>query len=246
MDNPLMSRREWLALMAAVPLSASLAGCAPQREQAGDSSGGGVGDGDAGSSGVGSSSFSDTKVEPSNELTSYEGVALDRIGTAKVQGIKGVQDIETAGYRFKVSGLVGEELSLTYEEVRALSLTRTLVTLPCVEGWSAVHVWDGVLVSELLKKAKVDPAATTLIFQCADNYSTSLPLTVALTSDVLLAWALNGVTLPKEFGYPLRTVAQHRLGYKWAKWIEGITIIDKGHKGYWEQRGYDNDAATAR
>jgi DMSO/TMAO reductase YedYZ molybdopterin-dependent catalytic subunit len=220
MKDRLYSRREWLALMAATPFALSLTACAPTLKQA---------------------------EEYGDRLSEYEGKALDPVSKAKIQGIKGVQKIEPTEYHFIVSGKVGKELSLSYDQVLELPSTRRLVTLPCVEGWSVDHLWDGVRISELLGRADFDPLAATLIFHCADGYSTALPLKTVLEEDVLLAWAVNDITIPQEYGFPFRAVAQHRLGYKWAKWIEGIEVSDDaGYRGYWEQRGYDNDAATTR
>ncbi len=54
---------------------------------------------------------------------------------------------------------------------------------------------------------------------------------------------MNGVVLPPERGFPFQLVAEDKLGYKWAKWIDRIELSDNAdYKGYWEQRGYDNDA----
>ena len=49
-----------------------------------------------------------------------------------------------------------------------------------------------------------------------------------------------------ERGYPFQVVAEDKLGYKWAKWVTGIEVSnDADYRGYWESRGYDNDAAVA-
>jgi len=54
-----------------------------------------------------------------------------------------------------------------------------------------------------------------------------------------MAYAMNGVTLPPERGFPFQLVAEDRWGYKWAKWIETIELSDNpNYRGYWEQRGY--------
>ena len=55
---------------------------------------------------------------------------------------------------------------------------------------------------------------------------------------------LNDVTLPAERGFPFQVVAKDKYGYKWAKWVTRIELsADAGFRGYWEDKGYNNDAA---
>jgi DMSO/TMAO reductase YedYZ molybdopterin-dependent catalytic subunit len=54
---------------------------------------------------------------------------------------------------------------------------------------------------------------------------------------------MNGIDLPAERGYPFQVVAEDKFGYKWAKWVTSIEVSDdENFKGYWESRGYDNNA----
>ena len=53
---------------------------------------------------------------------------------------------------------------------------------------------------------------------------------------------MNVETLPKEHGFPVRLVVPGKYGYKWVKWINHIEVIDYDHKGFWESRGWDDDA----
>jgi hypothetical protein len=59
---------------------------------------------------------------------------------------------------------------------------------------------------------------------------------------VILAFEMNGVELPLDHGYPLRLVVPGKYGYKWVKWITHIEVIDYDYKGYWESRGWDDEA----
>jgi hypothetical protein len=59
---------------------------------------------------------------------------------------------------------------------------------------------------------------------------------------VLLAYEMNGETLPRNHGFPLRLVAPGKYGYKWVKWVTHIEVIDYDYKGFWESRGWDDDA----
>ena len=60
---------------------------------------------------------------------------------------------------------------------------------------------------------------------------------------ILLAYKMNGVVLPPERGVPFQLAAESKWGYKWIKWITRIEISDDAdYEGYWESRGYSNDA----
>ncbi|MCW4053290.1 MAG: molybdopterin-dependent oxidoreductase, partial [Candidatus Bathyarchaeota archaeon] len=74
-------------------------------------------------------------------------------------------------------------------------------------------------------------------------YSTSLPLEYIANNDILMAHKMNGIELPPERGFPFQLVAESKLGYKWIKWITEINLSDnEDYRGYWESRGYSNDA----
>lgn len=227
MSGALISRREWLAFVAAMVPTLALAGCTFEPN----------GSGGRGERPGGSTDTTGT------ELGTYEGKQLDPYRETKIQGVHGVPRASTSDYRLQIVGLVTTERSFTYDEVRALPAIRRLVTLPCVEGWSVVHVWDGFSLTDLLGQAQPRSSAKTVIFHCADDYTTSLPLAAVVDEDVLVAWAVNGVMLPAEYGFPLRAVAAERLGYKWAKWITKVELSDdENYRGFWERRGYSNSA----
>ncbi len=106
------------------------------------------------------------------------------------------------------------------------------------------YLWQGVLLGDLLEKAGgADPSAKVLIFHCVDGYTSSLPLDYVLRRDIILGYEMNGVTMPPERGFPFQVVAEDRWGYKWAKWVKEIEVSsDVNYLGYWEKRGYENDA----
>ena len=118
-----------------------------------------------------------------------------------------------------------------------------VVTLNCVEGWRVKILWEGVLVKDLIEAAKASPEANTVIFHAYDGYTTSLPLDYIMGQDIMLAYKMNGVVLPPERGAPFQLVAESKWGYKWIKWITEIELSDDAnYQGYWERRGYSNDA----
>jgi DMSO/TMAO reductase YedYZ molybdopterin-dependent catalytic subunit len=138
-----------------------------------------------------------------------------------------------------VTGLVDNPSSFNYSEVLALPVYSKVVTLNCVEGWSTTILWQGVLIKDLLKEVKVKTEANTLIFHAIDGYTSSLPLDYVTNNNILLAFKMNGVTLPPERGFPFQVVAEDKWGYKWVKWVTEIEVSsDPNYKGYWEKAGY--------
>lgn len=181
------------------------------------------------------------------EVREYQGKRLDSVGDFRENSIKGPQTVDMNAYRLAVTGMVDEPLRLNYEQVIDRPTYKKVVRLNCVEGWSVDILWEGVRIADLLEQAGYDPSAKVVIFICEDGYTTSLPLQTVIDRDLLLAYRMNGIDLPAERGYPFQVVAEDKLGYKWAKWVTGIEVSnDAGYKGYWESRGYDNDADVAR
>lgn len=179
------------------------------------------------------------------QITEYSGAKLGSIEDFRENSIKGPQTVDISTYKLTVDGLVEKPASYTYDEVLANPKYTKVVTLYCVEGWDVTILWEGVLLKDLFDKSTVSGSANTVIFHSVDGYTTSLPLQTILDKNMILAYKMNDVVLPPERGYPFQLVAEDKLGYKWAKWIDRIELSDNAdYKGYWEKRGYENEAET--
>ena len=159
--------------------------------------------------------------------------------------ISGTPKIDKASWELIVDGLVENQLELTYENITSIPKTSVTATLKCVEGPAGRAVWSGVKLKSILELASVQDGAEEVIFYAADGYSSSLILADATADDIILTYEMNGETLPADHGYPLRVVAPGKAGYKWVKWITHIELVDYDFKGYWESRGWDDDADLA-
>ena len=160
-----------------------------------------------------------------------------------------------SGYRLRVKGLVERPLLLSLDEVRAMSARTQITRHDCVEGWSCIAKWTGTPLSSVLAEARITPKARFVVFECFDTmengfagpvkYYESIDLRDALHPQTILAYGLNDRTLPVSYGAPLRVRVERQLGYKMAKYIRAVTVVDrledfgKGGGGYWEDRGYD-------
>ena len=180
---------------------------------------------------------------PSVEIREYEGKDLSSISDFRENSIKGPQYIDTESYQLKITGLVENPITYTYEEVIGNhELYKKVVTLNCVEGWSVTILWEGVLVKDLIEEAKASTDAKVVIFHAYDGYTTSLPLDYIVNQDIIMAYKMNGVVLPPERGAPFQLVAESKWGYKWIKWITEIELSDDvDYRGYWESRGFSNE-----
>lgn len=179
-----------------------------------------------------------------NEIRDYQGENLSSISDLVDNSIKGTQYINGSTYHLEVTGLVNQTVDYTYDQILGMFQSyEKVVTLHCVDGWSVNILWQGFLVSDLLKQAGADPNATTVIFYAADGYTTSLPLDYLSSNNILIAYKMNGITLPPQRGFPFQLVAESQYGCKWIKWITKIEVTDNSnYTGYWESHGYPNNA----
>ena len=178
------------------------------------------------------------------EIRDYEGQDLSSIGDFRENSIRGPQQLNASTYRLTITGLVNKTLEYSYEDViTGFQKWQKVVTLHCVEGWSVKILWECFLLKDLFNETEIDPNATIVIFYAYDGYSTSLPLDYIIKNSILIAYKMNGLTLPPERGFPFQLVAESKYGYKWIKWITRIELSDnETYRGYWESRGWPNDA----
>ncbi len=182
--------------------------------------------------------------EPAEELELPEGGTVEvtpndemRVRTAEDDPV-----IDTDTYTLTVTGMVEDPLSFSFDDILAMPAEERLVDLPCVEGWTETSLWKGTRLAPLLESAGVLEGADNVVFYSPGGYTTSLTLEDIAETDPLLAYGSNGEMLPYEQGYPLKLVVPERLGYKWIKWVTSIEVISGDYEGYWESRGYSNQA----
>ncbi len=188
-----------------------------------------------------------TELAPA-EVREYRGEQLSSIADFRENSIRGPQYVNASTYTLTIDGQVENRKEYSYDAlIERFPHYSKVVTLYCVEGWDVTILWEGVRVNDLLLEAGVKPGANTVIFYAEDGYSSSLPLTYIEDRDILLAHAMNDVTLPAERGFPFELVAEDRWGYKWVKWVTRIEVSDdENYRSYWESRGYANNGSIDR
>lgn len=178
------------------------------------------------------------------EIKQYQGKDLSSINDFRENSIKGPQEINLDDYQLRITGLVEEEQTFTYDEIiDGFQSYKKVIRLNCVEGWSVDILWEGILVEDLIQSAVPDEEAKIVIFHAEDGYTTSLDLDYISDNTIILAYRMNNVTLPEERGFPFQLAAESKWGYKWIKWVTEIELSDNiFYKGYWEKRGFSNTA----
>jgi DMSO/TMAO reductase YedYZ molybdopterin-dependent catalytic subunit len=155
----------------------------------------------------------------------------------------GVPDVDAPAWRLRIHGAVAAERVLTLADVQALPAVDVRADFHCVTKFSVFdNDWRGVSTRQVLDAVEVDPAATHVMVEAAEGYTANLPLEALLDDDVLLAWGRNGEDLTPDHGWPLRLVVPKRYAWKSVKWVTGIELLIGDRRGFWEERGYHNDA----
>ena len=150
-----------------------------------------------------------------------------------------IPKIDMDTWRFTVSGLVEQEVTLDWEQFMDLAKTTVHAPFHCVTQWSRLdNAWEGVAFVEIMRLITAKPEARYVMVHCYGGHSTNLPLDVAMDDDVLFAYRHDGELLTPEHGAPLRVVVPKRYGWKSAKWVNGLEFMEKDAPGFWERRGY--------
>jgi DMSO/TMAO reductase YedYZ molybdopterin-dependent catalytic subunit len=152
-------------------------------------------------------------------------------------------EVNIEDWDFTVKGLVRNPLRLSFDEFMKLPSVELRADFHCVTGWTKFNLhWKGVLFKTIAELANPLPDARYVLIFAENNYTTNLPLDIAMDNDVIFAYEYEGKPLTPEHGYPLRLVVPKRYAYKSAKWVRGIEFLQKDRPGFWEVRGYSNSA----
>ncbi len=156
-------------------------------------------------------------------------------------GIK--PEISTDDWTLKIYGLVNEEVTLDWDALLQLTQISSQSDFHCVTRWSQLDMnWQGVSVKDILTLAGPTDIAQYVTIHGYDGYTTNLPLQALLDDDVLIAHQVFGQPLTREHGGPARLIVPKRYAWKGAKWVKAIELHQYDRPGFWEVRGYHNDA----
>lgn len=132
-------------------------------------------------------------------------------------GDRSVFDI--ANWKLEVYGQeVKNPFSLTYEEFQKLPHVTKTLDHHCVDGWSFLgQVWNGVEMTEIIKRAQVSPQARYVLVEGA-----GVSQSFSIEDELFLADGQRNSELPRPAGYPLRIVAPGQFGNRSVKWVRKL------------------------
>jgi sulfoxide reductase catalytic subunit YedY len=194
------------------------------------------------------SPFSTTeKPNPYNDITTYNN--FYEFGSAKDQPSKYAQKFRTSPWTVSVEGAVAKPRKFSIEEIKSLApLEERIYRLRCVEAWSVVVPWVGYSLSVLLKQVEPTSKAKYVAFEsCYDpkqmpmaNYAgipfpyvEGLRLDEAMHPLTMLTVGLYGDPLPPQDGAPVRLIVPWKYGFKSAKSLVKIKLVEKQPPTTW-------------
>jgi len=151
----------------------------------------------------------------------------------------GIPEANPSVWKLRISGLVEKPSEYTLAQLEDLATVKYAKPFHCVTKWSIADVeWTGVRLRDLLERSGVKNEARWVMFHCLDGYTAPVPLEDAMHPDSIVALKINGEPLKPEQGYPARPFIPHLYGWKSAKWLSEIELLEAYVDGYWEMYGY--------
>ena len=149
-------------------------------------------------------------------------------------------------WHLEVNGLVQNRATWRFQDLVGLEATEQETTLMCISngldaGLISNARWKGVPLRDLLDRAAPLSNAARVRLHSVDNYTDTIPLEKAMEPTTLLAYEMNGVSLPHRHGYPLRVIVPGYFGEKHVKWLMRIELTDANAKGFYETQGWGPD-----
>lgn len=150
-------------------------------------------------------------------------------------------EIEPDDWSLTINGEVGEDITVSFDEVTDMPTEYRFVTLRCVGESLNGHkldnaVWTGTPIKPLLETVDPEGECGCAMLYAEDDYFVQFP--IEALEDGFLAWGMNGQSLPQSHGHPVRILIPGHWGETNVKWLERIELLDEEMLGYWEQRGW--------
>ena len=188
-----------------------------------------------------------------NELTSYKDITTYNnyyeFGTAKGDPFKYAQNFKTNPWNITIDGEVEKPIQISIEEILGTFVSEERIQrLRCVEGWSMVIPWMGFSLSQLLSKVTLTSKAKFVEFESVYDpeqmrgqkypvlqwpYREGLRIDEAMHPLTTVVTGLYGKKLPNQNGAPLRIFIPWKYGFKSAKAIVKIKLVEKMPTSSW-------------
>jgi DMSO/TMAO reductase YedYZ molybdopterin-dependent catalytic subunit len=177
----------------------------------------------------------------------------------------GIPTVNARDWRLKVSGEAAAlSLELSLEQLRRDFKPVELIAVcqcagnqrglaePHVPGveWGSGAVgnarWKGARLKDILARVQPSKQALEVGFEGADipvlpqspKFMKSLPVWKALDENTLIAYEMNGASLPHWNGFPVRLVVPGWAGTYWVKQLTTISVLSRPLASFWMSTGY--------
>ncbi|MHB8630666.1 MAG: molybdopterin-dependent oxidoreductase, partial [Candidatus Limnocylindria bacterium] len=153
--------------------------------------------------------------------------------------------VEATKWKLDIGGSVERPFSLTYDDLLNLDAVEQLKTLECISnevggGLISTALWTGVPLRDLLVRARPKAETYDVKLTSVDGYTDSIRIDKAMDPDTIVAYLMNGVTIPQDHGYPARLLVPDIYGMKNVKWLRSIECVTFDYLGYWQERGWSD------
>jgi sulfane dehydrogenase subunit SoxC len=171
--------------------------------------------------------------------------------------------IDPSSFELVIDGRVDSPLSINLEAIKSRPKVSSVVTLECAgngraqllprpvsQPWLSEAVgtarWTGTPLAGLLGEAGIIDDAVDVVFTGADHgiergleqdYQRGLPVSEAMSENIMLAYEMNGAPLPPQHGAPLRLIVPGWYGMAHVKWLRRITVVPETFDGF-QMRAY--------
>ena len=186
--------------------------------------------------------FSTTETPTSKkDITSYNN--FYEFGVNKEDPSENAGSLKTRPWTVRVDGECEKPASFAIDDlIKGQKLEERIYRMRCVEGWSMVIPWVGFPLKDLLAQVKPTSKAKFVAFETLMRpsempgqrwdtlqwpYREGLRIDEATHPLTILAVGLYGDVLPNQNGAPLRLVVPWKYGFKGAKSIVRISLVER-------------------
>jgi DMSO/TMAO reductase YedYZ molybdopterin-dependent catalytic subunit len=148
-------------------------------------------------------------------------------------------EVDGKSYKLEVGGLIDNKAPWTLDKLYELPQVSQITRHVCVEGWSAIGSWQGVRLSDFLKRIGADTRAKYVWFKCAEGYTNTVDMPSLMHPQTQLTLQYDNKTLPRAYGFPIKIRMPTKLGFKQPKYVVAMEVTNEDKGGYWENQGYN-------
>jgi DMSO/TMAO reductase YedYZ molybdopterin-dependent catalytic subunit len=165
--------------------------------------------------------------------------------------------VDLAEWRLKVGGNTDKELQLSFDDIKKFEKVSYTAVIQCAgngrgffdprvpggqwgNGAMGNVTWGGARLKDVLNAAGIKAGSVDVSFNGLDrgtlptvpDFVKSLPMDKALEEDILIAYEMNGQSLPMLNGFPARLIVPGWYATYWVKSLSDISVNAKAFEGF--------------